>query len=133
MGMGADDQARLAVDEMAERPFLACRFGVEVDDRGVARLAKRAGAKLALDGGERIVERVHEDAAHHVDDEEPRAVRALDHGRAASRRAGGEIGRPDQARLALDEHERLALIEGVIAERHRVDAHGEELLENRSR
>ena len=51
-------------------------------------------------------------------------------GRAASRRAGGEIGRPDQARLALDEHQRLALIERVIAERHGIDAHGEEFLEN---
>ena len=131
MGMGADDQARLAVDEMAERPFLARRFGVEVDDRGVARLAERASAKLALDGGERIVERVHEDAAHHVDDEEPRARPALDQRRAPSRRARGEIDRADQARLALDEHERLALIEGVIAERHRVDAGGEEVLENR--
>ena len=58
-------------------------------------------------------------------------VRVLDHRRAASRRAGGIIGRADQARLALDEHQRLALIEGVIAERHRVDADGEELLEDR--
>ena len=46
-------------------------------------------------------------------------------------RAGGIIGRPDQARLALDEDERLALVEGVIAERHRVDADGQELLEDR--
>ena len=46
---------------------------------------------------------------------------------------GGEIDRPDQARLALDEHERLALIEGVIAERHRIDADGEEILEYGSR
>ena len=44
---------------------------------------------------------------------------------------GGKIDRPDQARLALDEHQRLALIEGVIAERHRVDADGEEVFENR--
>ena len=66
----------------------------------------------------------------HVDDEQPRALRALDHRRAASRRAGGEIGRADQARLALDEHQRLALIERVIAERHGVDADGEEFLEN---
>ena len=86
-------------------------------------------AKLALDGGERIVERVHEDAAHHVDDEKPRPLRVLDHRRASPRRARGEIDRADQARLALDEHERLALIEGMIAERHRVDADGKEFLE----
>ena len=90
-------------------------------------------AELALDGGERIVERVHENAAHDIDDQEPRAFRALDDRGAPAGRARREIDRPDQARLALDEHERLALIEGVIAERHRVDADGEEFLENRLR
>ena len=111
-------------------PFSLDRFGVDVDDRGVAPLAERAEAELALDDGERIVERVHEDAAEDIDDQEPRALRALDHRGAPSRRAGGVIGRPDQARLALDEHERLALVEGVIAERHRIDADGAEFLEN---
>ena len=130
MRVRADDQARLAVGEMAERPFLAGRFGMKVDDRCVAHLAERAEAELALDGGERIVERVHEDAAQDVDDQKAGAIRTLDDGRAASRRAWGEIGRPDQARLALDEHQRLALIERVIAERHGVDADGEEFLEN---
>ena len=51
--------------------------------------------------------------------------------RAPPRRASGIVGWPDQPRLALDEHERLALVEGVIAERHRIDADGEEFLENR--
>ena len=50
---------------------------------------------------------------------------------AAPRRARGIIGGADQARLALDEHQRLALIEGVIAERDRVDAGGEEFLADR--
>ena len=55
----------------------------------------------------------------------------LDDRRAAPRRAGGIIGGPDEARLPLDEDERFALVEGVIAERHRVDADGEEFLEDR--
>ena len=42
MGMGADDEARLAVGEMAKRPFLARGFGVDVEERGVAALAERA-------------------------------------------------------------------------------------------
>ena len=66
----------------------------------------------------------------HVDDEQPRAA---SRSRPPPRRVPacrGEIGRADQARLALDEHQRLALIEGVIAERHGVDADGEEFLEN---
>ena len=133
MGMGADDQACLAVDEMAERPFLARRFGVDVDKRGVEALSERTEAELALDDRERIIERVHEDAAEDIHDQEPRALRALDHRGAAARRAGGIVGRPDQARLALDEDQRLALVEGVIAERHRIDADGAEILEDRLR
>src|SRR6202034_4806151 len=125
----ADDQARFAVDEMGERPLLARRFGVEVNDRDVAHLAERTEGKLALYGGERIVERVHEDAAHDIDDKKPRPFRVLDHRRAPSRCADREIDRADKARLALNEHESLALIEGMIAERHGVDTDREEFLE----
>ena len=46
---------------------------------------------------------------------------------------GGIVGRTDQARLPVDEHERLALVEGVIAKRHRIDADGQEFLEDRLR
>ena len=87
-----------------------------------APLAQRAGRELALDRGERIVERIHEDAAHGVDDEHARAVLRLDQRRAAARRAGRIIDRPDQARRALDEDQRLLLVPGVIAERDRVGA-----------
>ena len=59
-----------------------------------------------------------------------RAVRALDHRRAAARRAGRVVGRPDEPGLALDEDERLALVEGVVAKRHRIDADGAEILED---
>ena len=38
--------------------------------------AQRAGGEFALDGGEGIVERVHEDAAHGVDHQDARAVLA---------------------------------------------------------
>ena len=60
-----------------------------------------------------------------------RAVGGLDQRRAAPRRAGRIIGGADQARLALDEHQRLALVEGVIAERDRVGAGGEKFLADR--
>ena len=78
--------------------------------------------ELAVDRGERIVERVHEDAAHGVDDEHPRAVFGLDQRRAAARRAGGIVDRPDQPRRALDEDQRLLLVPGMIAERDGVGA-----------
>ena len=57
----------------------------------------------------------------------------LDDRRAAPRGARGIVGRPNQARLPLDEHQRLALVEGMIAERHRIDADGQEFLEDRFR
>ena len=64
MGVRADDQRGAAVDEMAHRHFLARRLGMNVDDDGVAADAQRAGAELALDRREGIVQRIHEDAAH---------------------------------------------------------------------
>ena len=87
-----------------------------------ALLAERARRKLAVDRGERIVERVHEDAAHGIDDQHARAVFRLDQRRAAARRAGRIIDRPDQARRALDEDQRLLLVPGVIAKRDGVGA-----------
>ena len=78
MGVGADDEAGAAVDEMAERLLLAGRLGMDVDDDGIGGLAERAGVELALERREGIVERVHEDAAHHLDDEEARAACGLD-------------------------------------------------------
>ena len=87
-----------------------------------APLRQRAGSEFAIERRERIVERVHIDAAHGVDDERARAVLGLDHGGAAPRRTGGIIERPDQPRRALDENQRLFLIPGMIAQRDRVDA-----------
>ena len=116
---------------MAERPLLAGRLGVDVHHGRVAGLAERMGRKLAVEPGERIVERLHEDPPEHVDDEQARAAGVLDDRRAPSGRAGGIVGGADEAGLALDEHQGLALVEGVVAERHGVDAHGEELFEDR--
>ena len=131
MGVGADDEADAAVDEMAERLFLARRLGMEIDDRCVAAGAKRAGGEFPLDALEWVVERVHEHAAHQVDDQHLRSARGLEQVGAAPGRAGGVVGRADQARLALDEHKSLALVERVVAERDRVGAGAEELLADR--
>ena len=90
-----------------------------------------AGRQFLIDAGERIVERVHEDAAHHVDDEDPAAVLGFDQVGAAARRARRVVGRADQPRLALDIDQRLALIERMVAERHRVGARIDQLLADR--
>jgi hypothetical protein len=54
-----------------------------------------------------------------------------DQGRATAGRAGGIVQRPDQARRALDEDQRLALIPGVVAERDGIGAGIEQLLIDR--
>ena len=92
---------------------------------------KRAGRELGVDGAERVVELGHEDAAHGVDHQHVRAVRRLDQSRAAARRARRIVDRAQQPVVALDEDERLLLVEGVVAERHRVGAGLQQLLEDR--
>ena len=95
---------------------------MHVEHDGVGAGLERAGGEFALDRGERIVERVHEDAAHGVDHQRALAVLGVDQSGAAAGRAFGIIDRADQARRALDEHQRLALVPGVIAERDGVGA-----------
>src|SRR5271166_6591061 len=130
MSVGAGYQTGPAVSEMGERRFFAGGLGVHVDD-DVAGLPQRASRQFAIERGEGIVKRLHEDPPEQVDDEKSRPLGVLDDRRASARRTGGVIGRPNQARLPLDEDERFALVEGVVAERHRVDAVGQKLLEDR--
>ncbi len=59
------------------------------------------------------------------------AGRRPDQRGAAAWRALGIVDRPYELRIALDEDERLLLVEGVIAERHRVGAGFDQLLEDR--
>ena len=127
MRMGAHAKADAAVDEMAERLLLAGRLGVKVDDRGVAARSQRTGREFVFDSRERIVERIHEDAAHHVHDQHFPAVGRLYQIRASPGRALGVVGGADQPRLALDEDQRFLLVEGVVAQRDRIGPRGEEI------
>ena len=76
MRVRADHEAGAAVAEITHRLLFAGRLAMHVDDDGVGVRAERTGGEFALDRGERIVERVHEDAAHGVDDERALAVLA---------------------------------------------------------
>ena len=131
MGVGADHQAGAAVAVEAHRLLLARRLAVHVDDDGVGHALERAGGKLALDRRERVVERVHEDAAHGVDHQHARAVARLDQRRAAAGRAGREVDRAQQPRRALDEDQRLLLVPGMVAAGDHVGAGIDELLVDR--
>jgi hypothetical protein len=88
-------------------------------------------ACFSLVGGERIIERVHEDAAHGVDDEHAGAVPGLDQRDAASRRTRGIIDRANELRRALDEDQRLLLVPGMIAAGDHVGAGVDEFLVDR--
>jgi hypothetical protein len=115
MRVGTDDETGASVAEMAHRLLLARRLAVDVDHDCVRSGLQRAGGELALSERERIVERVHKDAAHQVDREHARAARGLEQHHAAPRRAGRIVVRTDEPRRALDEDERLALIPRMIA------------------
>src|ERR1700689_3993381 len=106
---------------------------MEVDHDGISRCAQRAGFEFAVKHGEGIVERRHEDAADGVDDQRAPAAPGVDQRRAAARRSRRKIRRANEPRRALDEHQRLALIPGMIAERYRVGAGVDEFLVDRLR
>ena len=83
MGVGAHHQAGPAVEMMAHGLLLAGRLRVHVDDDRIRHLPERAGIELPVDRGEGIVERVHVEAAHDVDDEDALAGVGIDEVRAA--------------------------------------------------
>ena len=131
MGVGADDEAGAAVAEEADALFLARRLAVEVDHDRVCRLAERTGIEFAVEHREGIVERRHEDAADGVDNKRALAVLGINQRSATARRAPWVVRGADQLRRALDEHQRLALIPGVIAERDGIRSRVEEFLIDR--
>src|SRR5579872_6555340 len=122
MGMRTNHEARPPVAEITHCLLLARGLAVKIDDDAIGPASERTRCELALDRDKGIVERVHEDSAHGVDDQRTRAVFGFDQGGAASRRARRIIDRTDQTRRSFDEYQRLFLIPGVIAECDRVDA-----------
>ena len=107
MGVGADDEARAAIEEMPIACFSRSpRRGMSTTMASACSPSGQA-AKSRSTRAERIIERVHEDAAHRVDDEHAGAVPGRERG-AATRRAGGIlIGRRSVgARLDEDQGSR---------------------------
>ena len=116
---------------MPHRLLLRRRLGVEVDQDGVGAGLQPARLDLPLDRAERIVEIGHEHAPLRVDHEHVGAGLRLEQASALAGRALRKIERPEQPVVALDEHQRLALVEHVIARRHHVGAGVEQLGEDR--
>jgi hypothetical protein len=84
--------------------------------------------QLPFDRGEGVVERVHEQPGHDVDDGDPAPVAKLVGAGALARRAGREVDGAQQARVGVDRGDDLALIPDMIAGGDAVDAGGIEAL-----
>jgi hypothetical protein len=96
---------------------------MNIDQRGLHDAAARMGAQHRVHGRERIVEgALHEDLAQHLRDEHLPPAGGGEDPRARTRRGLRVVERPQDARLALDELEHVALVEGMVAEREHVGA-----------
>ena len=90
-------------------------------------LAQRVGHQQLIDGGEGIVDRIHEESRHRVDDQNLAPVGERENAGALAGRAGRKIDRAQQTRIAVDIGNDLAPVPDVIAGRHHVRAGGVEL------
>ena len=60
VGVGSDHQANPTIKQMAHRHFFAARLTMHVDKNEIGAIAKGHIGDFSLDGGERVVQRVHE-------------------------------------------------------------------------
>src|SRR5262249_26684706 len=95
--MRPDDKTDAAVGKIAHRLFLAGSLAVKVDDDRVRPRFERTRGKLALDRGKGIIERIHENSAHGVDNQRTFAVLGIDKHRTATWGPFGIIERTHQA------------------------------------
>ena len=87
----------------------------------LADAAERRRLQRRVDRRERVVERpLHEHLPEHLRHEDPPPAGRVEEPRAAPRRRPGEVQRPQDPRLLLDEAQHVALVEGMVAERHAV-------------
>ncbi len=106
---------------------------MHVDEDDVGSFAQGTGGELRIHRGKRIVERIHESAAHRIDDENARARAGVEEANAAPRRTFGIIQRTENPVFIIDEAQDLALIEPMIARGEHVDAGCEQLVGNIAR
>ena len=85
------------------------------------RPAERRRLQRRLDRRERVVERpLHERLPQHLRHEDPPPAGRVEEARPPPRRRPREVQRPEDPRLLLDEGHHVALVEGMVAERHAV-------------
>ncbi len=94
---------------------------MSIDHQHIDAAAQTLGGEHGLERGEGIVERIHEQPGHHVDHHDA-ALADREDADAAPRRAARKIDRTEQARIAVDRGQYLALVPDMIAGGDAVDA-----------
>ena len=130
MGVGADDEARPPVAEMAHGHLLGRGLAVHVDDHRVEGDPQRRLVQGLVHGGEGVVQGVHVHPAQHRDHQHPPAARRVIGIGPAPRGPGqaGIVQGPQQPGLPLDIGERLPLVPAVVAQRQAVRPRVEQVL-----
>jgi len=104
---------------------------MDIDDHSIGRLAHRTSAELVLHGRKRIIERIHENAAHDIDHQHLMAGTGLIKPSPFARYAGGIVARTQNAVLVIDEGQNLALISPMVAGGDAIDPGAKKLIGHR--
>ena len=126
--MGADDRRNPTVEKMAHGLFFTGRLAMNVDDDGVYGGAESVVPQRLLDGLEGIVQGIHEQPAHGVDDHHLASVFGIENAGADAGGAFGIVHRPEKPGVAVDVIDDLALVPDVVAAGDNVGAGGIERL-----
>jgi hypothetical protein len=108
---------------MTHRHLLGGRLAVEIDDDGLD-VRKRMRGDRSLDRGEGIVERIHEQPRHHIDDEDPPPLADRVDEAAVARRPGRKVGGTKQAGITGDIGDDLAAVPDMVSGGDDIDAGG---------
>ena len=100
---------------------------MHVDDDGIGVAAEKPRRQRLLEMTERVAVEACEQPPHHLEHDDPPAPWRAEAGDAEPRCAGLHVERADDARLALDVADQLALVPGVVAERQQIGASGEQI------
>jgi hypothetical protein len=122
--MRAEDRRHAAVEQSGKRHLLARRLGMEVHEHDLRRGARFLDERVH--DLERADRRSHEECALEVEDRHRRPVSGVDHDQPATRRARGQVRRPDDALGRLEVGADLAAAPDVVAERDRVGTRREQ-------
>ena len=128
MGVRAHHKRNPPVEIAAHRLFFTRRLAMEIDENRIDHLPERRLCHHAIDRGKRIIQRIHKQARHGIDHQNPRASGRIDNRRATTRRCGRIINRAKQSLLPLNKDQRLALIKSVVAQGHNIGARIEQII-----